>query len=157
MNSWIEKNIQIDNDRIAIKTFNKSYTFNDLHKIIYSYIDNLKTIIKPNEPVGFLSEDISEYAIFTNAVPMAKGIFVPLNPYTTKDELSKRLTQINCKKIIFTKKINLIDKLNNKEFDLIQIKKSSYSKNIKSFWPKKMTSIVFYLLLEHQEFRNLSN
>ena len=27
MNSWIEKNIQIDNDRIAIKTFNKSYTF----------------------------------------------------------------------------------------------------------------------------------
>jgi len=145
MNSWIEKNIQIDNDRIAIKTFNKSYTFNDLHKIIYSYIDNLKTIIKPNEPVGFLSEDISEYAIFTNAVPMAKGIFVPLNPYTTKNELSKRLIQINCKKIIFTKKINLIDKLNNKEFDLIQIKKSSYSKNIKSFWPKKndIHSILF--------------
>jgi len=38
MNSWIEKNIQIDNDRIAIKTFNKSYTFNDLHKIIYSLL-----------------------------------------------------------------------------------------------------------------------
>ena len=54
MNSWIEKNIQINKDRIAIKTFNKSYTFNDLHKIIYSFIDNLKTIIKPNEAVGFL-------------------------------------------------------------------------------------------------------
>ncbi|SVE02825.1 uncharacterized protein METZ01_LOCUS455679, partial [marine metagenome] len=88
MNSWIEKNIQITNDRIALKTFNKSYTFNDVHKIIFSYIDNLKTIIKPNEAVGFLSEEISEYAIFSNAVPMAKGIFVPLNPNTTKDEIT---------------------------------------------------------------------
>ena len=145
MNSWIEKNIQITNDRIALKTFNKSYTFNDVHKIIFSYIDNLKTIIKPNEAVGFLSEEISEYAIFSNAVPMAKGIFVPLNPNTTKDEISKRLSQINCKKIIFTKKNTLLNKLNNKEFDLIQVEKSSYKKNIKTFWPKKndIHSILF--------------
>ena len=60
MNSWIEKNKLIANDRIAIKTFNKSYTFNDLHKLIFSFIDNLKTIIKPKEPIGFLSEEISE-------------------------------------------------------------------------------------------------
>ena len=145
MNSWIEKNIQITNDRIALKTFNKSYTFNDVHKIIFSYIDNLKTIIKPNEAVGFLSEEISEYAIFSNAVPMAKGIFVPLNPNTTKDEISKRLSQINCKKIIFTKKNTLLNKLNNKEFDLIQVEKSSCKKYIKTFWPKKndIHSILF--------------
>ena len=145
MNSWIEKNKLIATDRIAIKTFNKSYTFNDLHKLIFSFIDNLKTIIKPKEPIGFLSEEISEYAIFANAVPMANGIFVQLNPNTTKNEISKRLSQINCKKIIYTKKTTLINELNNTKFELIQVKKSSSKKKIIPFWPEKndIHSILF--------------
>ena len=102
--SWIEKQI---NNKTFLITKNKSYSFEDFNELILEYYDFAIENIAPKEKVGFISNKVLEYSIFSNLIPMIGGIFVPLNPKSPKNEIESKMNLIGSNKIIYDNSIEV--------------------------------------------------
>ena len=130
--SWIEKQI---NNKTFLITKNKSYSFEDFNELILEYYDFAIENIAPKEKVGFISNKVLEYSIFSNLIPMIGGIFVPLNPKSPKNEIESKMNLIGSNKIIYDNSIEV-----DQTEGFIYLKSEKRKKVDKSFkynWPKK--------------------
>ena len=102
--SWIEKNLS-NNPFIYIE--NGEYSFKDFFELLIEYYNFSSEIIDKNEKITFISKSVLQYSIFSNLIPMLGGIFVPMNPKSPIDEITKKMNIIGSKKIIYDESIEL--------------------------------------------------
>ena len=126
--SWIEKNLS-NNPFIYIE--NGEYSFKDFFELLIEYYNFSSEIINKNEKITFISKSVLQYSIFSNLIPMLGGIFVPMNPKSPIDEITKKMNIIGSKKIIYDESIEL-EKVGNISF--FHSEKSQAS-NYKFTWP----------------------
>ena len=126
--SWIEKNLS-NNPFIYIE--NGEYSFKDFFELLIEYYNFSSEIINKNEKITFISKSVLQYSIFSNLIPMLGGIFVPMNPKSPIDEITKKMNIIGSKKIIYDESIEL-EKVDN--ISLFRSEKSQES-NYKFTWP----------------------
>ena len=107
--SWIEKNLS-NNPFIYIE--NGEYSFKDFFELLIEYYNFSSEIINKNEKIIFISKSVLQYSIFSNLIPMLGGIFVPMNPKSPIDEITKKMNIIGSKKIIYDESIEL-EKVDN--------------------------------------------
>ena len=126
--SWIEKNLS-NNPFIYIE--NGEYSFKDFFELLIEYYNFSSEIINKNEKITFISKSVLQYSIFSNLIPMLGGIFVPMNPKSPIDEITKKMNIIGSKKIIYDESIELekVDKIS-----LFRSEKSQES-NYRFTWP----------------------
>ena len=128
--SWIEKN---NNEDEFIFSKEKIYSHRDFYKLSMEYLEFANENISKNEKICFISNDILKYAIFSNIIPMARGIFVPMNPKSSAYEIQNKMKIISSNKIFYDKTIDLENIPNLKK---IKIFSNKNSKN-NSFWPNE--------------------
>ena len=126
--SWIEKNLS-NNPFIYIE--NGEYSFKDFFELLIEYYNFSNEIINKNEKITFISKSVLQYSIFSNLIPMLGGIFVPMNPKSPIDEITKKMNIIGSKKIIYDESIEL-EKVDN--ISLFRSEKSQES-NYRFTWP----------------------
>jgi|TARA_B100000519_G_scaffold8740_1_gene7002 O-succinylbenzoic acid--CoA ligase len=126
--SWIEKNLS-NNPFIYIE--NGEYSFKDFFELLIEYYNFSSEIINKNEKITFISKSVLQYSIFSNLIPMLGGIFVPMNPKSPIDEITKKMNIIGSKKIIYDESIEL-EKVDN--ISLFRSEKSQES-NYRFTWP----------------------
>ncbi|MQG12464.1 MAG: AMP-binding protein [SAR202 cluster bacterium] len=126
--SWIEKNLS-NNPFIYIE--NGEYSFKDFFELLIEYYNFSSEIINKNEKITFISKSVLQYSIFSNLIPMLGGIFVPMNPKSPIDEITKKMNIIGSKKIIYDENIEL-EKVDN--ISLFRSEKSQES-NYRFTWP----------------------
>ena len=126
--SWIEKNLS-NNPFIYIE--NGEYSFKDFFELLIEYYNFSSEIINKNEKITFISKSVLQYSIFSNLIPMLGGIFVPMNPKSPIDEITKKMNIIGSKKIIYDESIEL-EKVDN--VSLFRSEKSQES-NYRFTWP----------------------
>ena len=126
--SWIEKNLS-NNPFIYIE--NGEYSFKDFFELLIEYYNFSSEIINKNEKITFISKSVLQYSIFSNLIPMLGGIFVPMNPKSPIDEITKKMNIIGSKKIIYDESIEL-EKVDN--ISLFLSEKSQES-NYRFTWP----------------------
>ena len=126
--SWIEKNLS-NNPFIYLE--NGEYSFKDFFELLIEYYNFSSEIINKNEKITFISKSVLQYSIFSNLIPMLGGIFVPMNPKSPIDEITKKMNIIGSKKIIYDESIEL-EKVGNISF--FHSEKSQAS-NYKFTWP----------------------
>ena len=126
--SWIEKNLS-NNPFIYIE--NGEYSFKDFFELLIEYYNFSSEIIDKNEKITFISKSVLQYSIFSNLIPMLGGIFVPMNPKSPIDEITKKMNIIGSKKIIYDESIEL-EKVDN--ISLFRSEKSQES-NYRFTWP----------------------
>ena len=126
--SWIEKNLS-NNPFIYIE--NGEYSFKDFFELLIEYYNFSSEIINKNEKITFISKSVLQYSIFSNLIPMLGGIFVPMNPKSPIDEITKKMNIIGSKKIIYDESIEL-EKVDN--ISLFRSEKSHES-NYRFTWP----------------------
>ena len=126
--SWIEKNLS-NNPFIYIE--NGEYSFKDFFELLIEYYNFSNEIINKNEKITFISKSVLQYSIFSNLIPMLGGIFVPMNPKSPIDEITKKMNIIGSKKIIYDESIELekVDKIS-----LFRSEKSQEG-NYRFTWP----------------------
>ena len=126
--SWIEKNLS-NNPFIYIE--NGEYSFKDFFELLIEYYNFSSEIINKNEKITFISKSVLQYSIFSNLIPMLGGIFVPMNPKSPIDEITKKMNIIGSKKIIYDESIELekVDKIS-----LFRSEKSQ-ERNYRFTWP----------------------
>ena len=93
--SWIEKNLS-NNPFIYIE--NGEYSFKDFFELLIEYYNFSSEIINKNEKITFISKSVLQYSIFSNLIPMLGGIFVPMNPKSPIDEITKKMNIIGSEK-----------------------------------------------------------
>ena len=126
--SWIEKNLS---NNPFIYTENGEYSFKDFFELLIEYYNFSSEIINKNEKITFISKSVLQYSIFSNLIPMLGGIFVPMNPKSPIDEITKKMNIIGSKKIIYDESIEL-EKVDN--ISLFRSEKSQES-NYRFTWP----------------------
>ena len=126
--SWIEKNLS---NNPFIYTENGEYSFKDFFELLIEYYNFSSEIIDKNEKITFISKSVLQYSIFSNLIPMLGGIFVPMNPKSPIDEITKKMNIIGSKKIIYDESIEL-EKVDN--ISLFRSEKSQES-NYRFTWP----------------------
>ena len=126
--SWIEKNLS-NNPCIYIE--NGEYSFKDFFELLIEYYNFSSEIINKNDKITFISKSVLQYSIFSNLIPMLGGIFVPMNPKSPIDEITKKMNIIGSKKIIYDESIEL-EKVDN--ISLFRSEKSQES-NYRFTWP----------------------
>ena len=126
--SWIEKNLS-NNPFIYIE--NGEYSFKEFFELLIEYYNFSSEIINKNEKITFISKSVLQYSIFSNLIPMLGGIFVPMNPKSPIDEITKKMNIIGSKKIIYDESIEL-EKVDN--ISLFRSEKSQES-NYRFTWP----------------------
>ncbi len=126
--SWIEKNLS-NNPFIYIE--NGEYSFKDFFELLIEYYNFSSEIINKNEKITFISKSVLQYSIFSNLIPMLGGIFVPMNPKSPIDEITKKMNIIGSKKIIYDESIEL-EKVDN--ISLFRSEKSQES-SYRFTWP----------------------
>ncbi len=126
--SWIEKNLS---NNPFIYTENGEYSFKDFFELLIEYYNFSNEIINKNEKITFISKSVLQYSIFSNLIPMLGGIFVPMNPKSPIDEITKKMNIIGSKKIIYDESIEL-EKVDN--ISLFRSEKSQES-NYRFTWP----------------------
>ena len=126
--SWIEKNLS-NNPFIYLE--NGEYSFKDFFELLIEYYNFSSEIINKNEKITFISKSVLQYSIFSNLIPMLGGIFVPMNPKSPIDEITKKMNIIGSKKIIYDESIEL-EKVDN--ISLFRSEKSQES-NYRFTWP----------------------
>jgi len=93
--SWIEKNLS-NNPFIYLE--NGEYSFKDFFELLIEYYNFSSEIINKNEKITFISKSVLQYSIFSNLIPMLGGIFVPMNPKSPIDEITKKIKSRKKKK-----------------------------------------------------------
>ncbi|MBK90625.1 MAG: hypothetical protein CL772_05555 [Chloroflexi bacterium] len=131
-NSWIENT---KNNKKFLITQNKDYSFKDYSNLILEYYDFARENIKHKEKICFISNNVIEYAVFSNLIPMIGGIFVPLNPKSPKNEIESKMNLIGSKKIIYDDSIDL-EKIKGFIYLKSQKRKNS-NNNLKTNWPNE--------------------
>ena len=126
--SWIEKNLS-NNPFIYLE--NGEYSFKDFFELLIEYYNFSSEIINKNEKITFISKSVLQYSIFSNLIPMLGGIFVPMNPKSPIDEITKKMNIIGSKKIIYDESIEL-EKVGNISFFHSE---KSQAGNYKFTWP----------------------
>ena len=126
--SWIEKNLS---NNPFIYTENGEYSFKDFFELLIEYYNFSSEIINKNEKITFISKSVLQYSIFSNLIPMLGGIFVPMNPKSPIDEITKKMNIIGSKKTIYDESIEL-EKVDN--VSLFRSEKSQES-NYRFTWP----------------------
>ncbi len=125
-NSWLKN---LNNNNKFLITKRKKYSYVEFYNLILKYYDFAKQNINEKERICFISNNVIQYAIFANLIPMMGGIFVPLNPKSPKYEIQSKMKLISSKKIICDESISL-GNINN-VIQLIPYKKNNSTENNK--------------------------
>jgi O-succinylbenzoic acid--CoA ligase len=135
--SWIEQNLGKGS---FISTDIEELTYDDFFDLIRSYGNYCYKKINKNEKICFISKNILDYAIFSNLLPMLGGIFVPLNPNSTKEEILNKMNIINSKKIFYDESCDINVK-HFKNVELLKIKKGDLKANSIFSWPNQKETV----------------